>query len=335
MSASSATTCGGIKVQIFACAEICINMLVSKEMNAPINISAMWESCDKKKWESGIRQLAMQTELNTVLITGASSGIGETTARLFAQEGFRVFGTSRRKRPDESGIEMLELDVRSDDSVRHCVQEVLSRAGRIDVLINNAGILLQGLFAEETAMEDARMVFETNFFGVVRMTNAVLPGMRSRRQGRIINVGSLAAWVGEPGEAFYSASKHALAGYTEALRHEVWRLGLHVSLVEPGAFKTGIYQDSSKPEHTIADYDGPRQAARHTMQEAARHGDNPCKVARLILRIARARSPRLRYIAGRNERWVPYMKVLLPQRLFDYALRRGFGLLAERGESDA
>lgn len=117
----------------------------------------------------------------------------------------------------------------------------MARAGQIDVLVSNAGVLLQGLFSEETSMTEARMVFETNFFGVVRMTNAVLPGMRSRREGRIINVGSLAAWVGELGEAFYSASKHALAGYSKALRHEVWPLGLHVSLVEPGAFMTNIY----------------------------------------------------------------------------------------------
>jgi NAD(P)-dependent dehydrogenase (short-subunit alcohol dehydrogenase family) len=272
----------------------------------------------------------MQTTGQSVLITGASSGIGAAAAQLFAKQGFRVFGTSRRRRMDDGAIQMLELDVRSDDSVQRCVDDVLTRAGRIDVLVNNAGILLHGLFAEETSMEDARMVFETNFFGVVRMTDAVLPGMRSRRQGRIINIGSLAAWVGEPGEAFYSASKHALAGYTEALRHEVWPLGLHVSLVEPGAFMTNIYQTLPVAENTIADYNAPREAARYTLQEAARHGDDPRKVAHLILKVACSRSPRLCYEIGAKERWVPYLKVLLPQRLFDYVLRRGFGLLKSR-----
>jgi NAD(P)-dependent dehydrogenase (short-subunit alcohol dehydrogenase family) len=265
-----------------------------------------------------------------VLITGASSGIGQATARLFAEEGFRVFGTSRQKHPDEDGIEMLELDVRSDDSVERCVAEALARAGRIDVLVNNAGVEHVGM-AEETTLEDARVVFETNFFGVVRMTNAVLPGMRERKQGRIINVGSLAAWVGEPGEAFYSASKHALAGYTEALRHEVWPLGIHVSLVEPGAFKTNLIQAESMPEGTITDYDAVRRAARHTLHEALRQGDDPHKVARLILKVARARSPRLRYWAGSEALWIPYLKVLLPQRLFDYLLRRGFGLRKDMG----
>jgi NAD(P)-dependent dehydrogenase (short-subunit alcohol dehydrogenase family) len=274
-----------------------------------------------------------QTKATTVLITGASSGIGLAAARLFAEEGFRVFGTSRRHHADGDGIEMLELDVANDGSVHRCVGEVLTRAGQIDVLVNNAGVLLQGFFAEETAMEDARRIFETNFFGVVRMTNAVLPSMRFHRQGRIINVGSLAAWVGEPGEAFYSASKHALAGYTEALHHEVWPLGLHVSLVEPGAFMTNIYQDSPTIQATIADYDAPREAARRTLHEAARHGDDPRKVAHLILKVARAHLPRLRYVIGRKERWIPYLKVLLPQRLFDYVLRRGFGLLELRKKS--
>jgi NAD(P)-dependent dehydrogenase (short-subunit alcohol dehydrogenase family) len=263
-----------------------------------------------------------------VLITGASSGIGRATARMFAKQGFRVFGTSRRKRPDEEGIEMLELDVRSDDSVARCVADVLGRAGRIDVLLNNAGVEYVGV-AEETTMQDAQALFETNFFGVVRMTNAVLPGMREHRQGRIINVGSLAAWVGEPGEAFYSASKRALAGYTEALRHEVWPLGIHVSLVEPGAVKTNLIQAASIPDGTITDYDAVRRAARHTLRDAVRGGDDPRNVARLALKVARARSPRLRYGSGREALWVPYAKVLLPQRLFDYLLRRGFGLMKE------
>jgi NAD(P)-dependent dehydrogenase (short-subunit alcohol dehydrogenase family) len=260
----------------------------------------------------------------TVLVTGASSGFGKLTARLFAEQGFRVFGTSRRRQADEAGVEMLECDVRSDDSVERSVAEVLARAGHIDVLINNAGVLHFGL-AEETTMEEARAVFETNFFGVVRMTNAVLPHMRSRRQGRIINVGSLAAWVGEPGDSFYCATKHALAGYTEALRHEAWPFGIHISVVEPGVFKTNILAAASVSTRAIVDYDAVRQAVRRAFDRSLPSSGDPHRVARLILKIARARSPRLRYGAGR-EALVPYAKVLLPQRLFDYALRRAFGL---------
>ena len=261
----------------------------------------------------------------TVLVTGASSGLGKATAEMLAAEGFRVFGTSRQRRPDRAGVEMLELDVRSDASVQRCVAEVLARTGRIDVLVNNAGVMHLGV-AEETTMAAAHEVLETNFFGVARMVDAVLPGMRERRRGRIINVGSAAAWIGEPGEAFYSASKHALAGYSEALRHEVWSLGIHVSLVEAGAFKTNVLDAASSSQGIIADYDMVRSAASRTLRESLRTGGEPGKVARLIVKVARDRSPRLRYGVGAEAHWLPYLRVLAPQRALDVLLRRGFGL---------
>lgn len=263
----------------------------------------------------------------TALVTGASSGIGQRTARRLAADGYRVFGTSRRKRPSECGVEMHRLDVGSEDSVTGCIDAVHRRAGHLDVLVNNAGVMCEG-FAEETAMELAIAVFATNLFGVARVVNAVLPGMRDRRQGRIINVGSLAAWVGEPGEGFYAASKAALARYTEALRHEVWHLGIAVSLVEPGAFTTPVLDAGAKANRRIADYDGPREAARETLHKSLRRGGDPQDVAELILRITQARAPRFRYGAGRDGRWVPPLKTLIPQRAFDYLLRRSFGLPA-------
>ncbi|MGH3096221.1 MAG: SDR family NAD(P)-dependent oxidoreductase [Streptosporangiales bacterium] len=261
----------------------------------------------------------------TVLVTGASSGIGQATARRFAAEGFDVFGTSRRVRPDENGVRMVQLDLRSEDSVRDCVSKVLARAGRIDVLVNNAAVAYQG-FAEETPPAHARAVFDTNFFGTVRLINTVLPGMRARRCGRIINVGSLAACVGEPGDGIYAASKAALARYTEALRHEVWHCGVGVSLVEPGAFVTNITQAAATAPATIGDYDGPREQARRTIHDSLRKGEDPRKAAAVIVKVASARSPRLRYAAGREARWVPAVKAFLPQSLFDTLLRRGFGL---------
>ncbi len=260
-----------------------------------------------------------------VLVTGASSGIGRATARAFAAAGARVLGTSRRMLPDADGVEMLRLDVRSDASVRECVAEARARAGRIDVLVNNAGVEHLGM-AEETSLEQAHDLFETNFFGVVRVTNAVLPGMRARRAGRIVNVGSAAAWVGEPGEAFYAASKRALAAYTEALRHEVRHLGIAVSLVEPGAFRTGVMDAASTARATIPDYDPVRDAALRTLRGALERGRDPAAVAELVVRVAAARSPRLRYAAGGEARWLPYLSVLLPQRLFERLVRRGFGL---------
>ena len=266
-----------------------------------------------------------------VLITGASSGIGKATARLFAEEGFRVFGTHLPGDAGGSGpadltdVEMLELDVRSDDSVKCCVDEVLRHTGDIDVLVNNAGVMHIG-FAEETSLEDAHAVFETNFFGAIRMINTVLPEMRRSRRGRIINIGSLAAWVGEPGEAFYSASKCSLARYTEALHYEVRPLGIHVSLVEPGAFRTGILQTALTATGTIADYDASRGRAAATLNRSLERGHDPRRLPRLLLKIVNSRSPRLRYGAGLEAHGLPYLKVLLPQRLFGYILRRAYGL---------
>lgn len=266
-----------------------------------------------------------QTNRQTIIITGASSGIGKVTAQLLAEQGFRVFGTSRRKLPDENGIEMLELDVRSDESIQQCISKIKARSDKIDILINNAGIEHLGI-AEETTMEEIYSVFETNLFGVVRMTNAVLPMMRTRKSGKIINIGSLAAWVGEPGEAFYSASKSALAGYTEALRHELWPLGIDVSLLEPGAFKTNVINAAAGARNNILDYDAIRFASHHTLKKSMEKGGDPLKVAELILKITQTRSPLLRYGAGSGARWLPYLKLLLPQRMFDTLLRLGFGL---------
>jgi NAD(P)-dependent dehydrogenase (short-subunit alcohol dehydrogenase family) len=271
-------------------------------------------------------------EKKTVLVTGASSGIGAAAARAFASAGFCVFGTSRRPRAGEGGVEMLELDVRSDASVERCVAEVLRRSGRIDALVNNAGVMHMGV-AEETSSSDARAVFETNFFGASRMINAVLPHMRARQGGHIINVGSLAAWVGEPGEAFYSASKHALAGYTEALRHEVWPLGVHVSLVEPGAFRTDVVRAASTSDGGIPDYDAVRRATRRTLEASLGRGEDPARVADVIVKIAQTASPRFRYGVGAEARWLPYRRVLLPQRLFDFLVRRGFGITGPSGSS--
>jgi NAD(P)-dependent dehydrogenase (short-subunit alcohol dehydrogenase family) len=260
-----------------------------------------------------------------VLITGASSGIGLATARLFAERGFRVFGISRRPRPDLEGVEMLQLDVRSDDSVRDCLAAVTARGASIDVLINNVGVMHLGIAEEATAAE-ARSILETNLLGAARTINAVLPGMRECGHGRIINVGSLAAWIGEPAEAYYAASKAALARYTEAVRYEVWPFGIRVSLIEPGAFKTGVLQAASVNQRTIAGYDAIRQAARHTLHDSMQKAGDPDTVAELIVRVAMHPSPRLRYGAGPEARSLPILKLLLPQRIFDHLIRRAYRL---------
>lgn len=257
-----------------------------------------------------------------VLVTGASSGIGRATATAFGKAGYRVFGTSRKPRADSGGAEMVQLDVRSESSVRRCVEEVLGRAGSIDVLVNNAGAPYIALL-EEADLEEARSVFDTNVMGPLRMARAVLPRMRARRRGRIINVGSLAAWVGEPGDGIYAATKHALAAITESLRYEVWPFGIHVSLVEPGELRTGFLDAPSGAPNPIPDYDALRAAVTKTFGRALERGSDPSVAARLIVTVARARAPRLRYVAGRGS-FIPYLKVLAPQRLLDVLIRKGF-----------
>jgi short-subunit dehydrogenase len=174
-----------------------------------------------------------------VLITGASSGVGQSTAQLLSQRGYKVFGTSRNPASAETipTVEMLALDVRADDSVAACVKAVSSQVGQLDVLVNNAGYELAGAL-EELSLDEAKTQFETNFFGVVRMVKAVLPLMRQHKHGQIINISSLSGLTPIPFMGLYSASKFALEGYTEALRLEVKPFNLKVSLIEAGFLKT-------------------------------------------------------------------------------------------------
>lgn len=261
-----------------------------------------------------------------VLVTGASSGLGKATAALLARKGFRVFGTSRKPQNDaRDGFEMLPLDVTSDVSTADCMDRVLERAGRVDILINNAGFGLFGAL-EELSIEEAHAQFETNFFGVVRMVNAVLPTMRSQKRGQIINVGSLAGLMALPFLGHYSASKYALEGYTEALRQEVWPLNIRVSVAEPGFFKTSIAEAQRYSVRTLPDYAGPRRRIYETLQRETENGKNPALFARLVLGIINSRSPRLRYRAGSDAVWAPRLQRLVPAALFEAGVRRRFGL---------
>lgn len=275
----------------------------------------------------GVRSLTSMSNERVVLVTGASSGVGEATAQLMSRHGFTVFGTSRNPAsPDGlSGVEMLALDVRSDDSVRACVDAVVGRAGRIDVLINNAGFELAGAL-EELTLDEARAQFETNFFGVVRMVKAVLPLMRQQRRGRIINVGSLSGVAAVPFLGIYTASKCALEGYTEALRHEVKPFNVHVSLTEAGFLKTPMMHRRQAGAHQIADYSPWRERALEAIGAAERKGPGPDVVAATLLKIATSPAPRLRYLIGRQSKTVAQLRKFLPARLFELGARRSFAL---------
>ena len=252
----------------------------------------------------------------TVLVTGASSGIGQVIAQLLTERGFTVYGTSRKP----TGT-LVPLDVRSDDSVRAC----LDRVGKIDVLVNNAGYTLMGS-AEETSIEEAKGQLETNFFGVVRMVNAVLPAMRKAGAGKIINVGSLAGITAIPFGAFYTASKFALEGYSEALWHELRPLGINVILIEPGFVHTPIGEKTQIAAKPLSAYDGVRQRATAALGRHVEHGIVPEKVAATVLRAVQSRSPSLRYRVGTDAAWLPRLKSVLPWPLFAVGVRRTFAV---------
>src|SRR5262245_28590828 len=204
-----------------------------------------------------------------VLVTGAGGGMGKAVALALSAQGYTVLGTSRQPAERASGtdVPLLPLDVRSDESVAAALEEVLRRAGRLDVLINNAAYRFHGA-AEETSVEEARAVLETNFLGMHRMTRAALPIMRKGGGGRIIIISSLAGVNAPPFGALYGASKAALDAYSEALWHEARPLGIHVSVIAPGPMRSEGRDPPQQPTQTIAAYDGPRGRALAAIRTA-------------------------------------------------------------------
>lgn len=262
------------------------------------------------------------------IVTGASGGIGEATARALHAAGYRVFGTSRRASATRApGIESLTCDVTSDASTAAAVAEVLQQAGRLDLLVNNAGVGLLGA-AEESSVEQAKTLFEVNLFGVLRMTKAVLPIMRRQGSGRIVNISSVLGLIPAPFMALYAATKHALEGYSESLDHEVRGAGIRVVLVEPGytrtSFEGNVYQADQPMEH----YDSGRTTAAGVVRDAMRVADTPELVAREVVKAATATTPQGRYAAGRVARQISLLRRFVPAAAFDKSLRKQFRLPA-------
>jgi len=219
---------------------------------------------------------------------------------------------------------MLPLDVRSLTSVQDCVKTVLDRAGHIDVLVNNAGTALVGA-AEECSDEEIATQFDVNFFGLVRMTRAVLPSMRERRRGHIVNIGSVAGKVAIPFMAFYSASKAAIEGYSEALLHELMPFGVHVSVIEPGFIHTELAGHSASAAAPIAAYDPWRRAASKSIQHQIETSPEPSVVAKSVLNAVQSQNPRLRYPSG-SAGTILMARALSPDTLFFRIIRARFGL---------
>jgi len=262
-----------------------------------------------------------------VLVTGATSGIGRATAELLASRGYRVFGTSRDPAGKAAqGFELVPLDVTSDESVAACVATVTWRTGgRVDVLVNNAGTGVLGA-AEEVTPGEAIRLFQVNLFGVMRMTSAVLPLMRARRSGTVINLSSSGGLATAPFAGLYCATKHALEAYTAALRHELRPLGVAATVVAPGPVSTPAGDTAARAEKRIPEYAGRRAKADETYTRAIRGGMDPARVARAVLRVVRAKRPNARYPVGLQARATGAARALLPPSAFEAAVRRGLGL---------
>src|SRR5437899_9537009 len=235
----------------------------------------------------------MKIEKSTALITGASSGIGEATAKRFAAAGYKVYGTSRRgAQAGQRSFEMVPLDVTSDESVEAAVSEVIRLEGSIDVLVNNAGFSVAPAGAEESSIDQAKSIFDTNFFGIVRMTRAVVPRMRHQGRGRIINIGSVLGFLPAPYMALYAATKHAIEGYSESLDHELRTRGIRVSVIEPASTNTQFDANFVQPDSKLDEYREVRAALGTRRRDVGEAAEEPGVVADVGLKASPAVRPR-------------------------------------------
>src|SRR5690349_855191 len=210
----------------------------------------------------------MKSKESIALVTGASSGIGEATAQRLALAGYKVYGTSRRgAQGSQQSFHMLPLDVTSDESVEAAVSQLIRLEGRIDLLVNNAGFGVAPAGAEESSIDQARSIFDTNFFGIVRMTRAVVPYMRRHGSGRIINIGSVLGFLPMPYGALYAATKHAVEGYSESLDHELRTRSIRVSVIEPAYTKTPFDANLMEPDAKLDEYREARAGVNKRIAE--------------------------------------------------------------------
>lgn len=267
------------------------------------------------------------TNVKIALVTGASSGIGQATAQRLATAGYKVYGTSRRGvQEGKQSFEMLALDVTSDESVAAAVSEVIRRDGRIDLLVNNAGFGVAPGGAEESSIEQARSIFETNFFGLIRMTRAVLPQMRHQGSGHIINISSVLGFLPMPYGALYAATKHAVEGYSESLDHELRTRGIRVSIVEPAYTKTPFDANFVEPDVKLDEYREARAGVSKRVNEVMATADSPVVVAETVLMAANATHPKIRYAAGKLANRLRFLRRFAPARLVDAGIRKDLRL---------
>jgi NAD(P)-dependent dehydrogenase (short-subunit alcohol dehydrogenase family) len=285
--------------------------------------------CDHTPLEGtlAIERLVTKPNGKIALVTGASSGIGDATAERLATAGYKVYGTSRRgAQAGKRSFEMLPLDVTSEESVEAAVGELLRREARIDLLVNNAGFGVAPAAAEESSIAQARSIFDTNFFGIVRMTRAVVPHMRSQGSGRIINIGSVLGFLPMPYGALYSATKHAVEGYSESLDHELRTRGIRVVVIEPAYTKTPFDANFLEPDAKLDAYREVRAAVGDRVKEVMETAVGPAVVAETVLKAARATHPKIRYTAGSVAGRLRLLREFAPAGVLDAGIRRDLRL---------
>lgn len=272
------------------------------------------------------------------LITGSNSGIGLVTSLYLARRGYTVWATMRNLEKatelrniierEKLPIELARLDVCDDDSVKNAVAQILQRGGRIDVLVNNAGYGLRGAI-EEVSLDEWKRQFETNFFGVIRVTQAVLPQMRAQKSGAIVNISSVLGRFAIPFSGPYTSSKFALEGLTETLRYELAPWNIRVILIEPGFIATN-FQQNAQLAHGAQGESSPyvifKKASGRRVQRNIYRAAPPENVAETIYRAITHPNPKLRYPVGRDARLVLPLRKLLPAGLFERLLKKQLGL---------
>jgi short-subunit dehydrogenase len=263
-----------------------------------------------------------------VLITGASTGIGNACAKYLALKGFKVYGTSRKasippKKID--GFELIKMDVNRNESIKAAIDYIIKNDNSIDILINNAGWGISGAI-EDTSVEKAKELFETNFFGIHRVIKQVLPHMRKQKNGRIINISSIGGIIGLPYQGFYSSTKFAVEGYSEALRLEVKPFGVKVVIIEPGDIKTsftgrrekitGLQQKSVYNKYA-------KRTIKIVEKDEQYGGIQPEKVAYMLYKIINKKNPKVRYKVGSfSQKLFGKLKAIFPDKLIQWILKK-------------
>ena len=274
-----------------------------------------------------------------VLITGASSGIGRACAVHLARQGYHVFGTTRRVSDQvetelrqslgaTDQLDVVTMDVDENKSVVRAMENIVEKVGLLDAVVNCAGFGIAGAI-EETSDEEARAIFETNLLGILRVCRAAIPTMRTQGSGILINISSIGGRIGLPFQGFYSATKFALEGLTEALRMEIRGFGIRAVLIEPGDFCTG-FTDSRHIVKASSISDVYRASQEHVLsivEKDERGGASPDAIAHLVARILAKRSPRVRYTVGPvAQKLAAALKRILPSKWFEWALSKYYGV---------